>query len=66
MATSTTHLPASIAVEEYSVRAPREDREEFVEAPECRQRSARGAITGIVLGAGLWGAILLGCGVIKL
>jgi hypothetical protein len=43
-----------------------DDRAEFVEAPGCRNRGARGAITGILLGAGLWGVILVSVGVIKL
>ena len=43
-----------------------EDRAEFVESPGCRSRGARGAITGVVLGAGLWSAILVLAGVIKL
>jgi len=44
----------------------REDRAEFVEPPACRNRGARGALTGIALGTGLWGAILVLTGVIKL
>lgn len=55
---------------EYSAElTPRElgdDRAVFVEPPACRNRGARGAITGVLLGAGLWGAILALAGVIKL
>ena len=35
-----------------------EDRAEFVESPARRNRAARGAITGVLLGTGLWAAIL--------
>ena len=43
-----------------------DERAEFVEPLGCRNRAARGAITGVLLGAGLWGAILALAGVIKL
>jgi hypothetical protein len=43
-----------------------DDRAEFVEPLGCRNRGARGAVTGVLLGAGLWGAILALAGVIKL
>jgi hypothetical protein len=36
----------------------REYRTEFVESPACRNRAARGAATGVLLGAGLWAVIL--------
>ena len=65
MATSTTPLPPSIAVEEYATLSRLEERPEFVEAPEYPNRAARGAITGLVLGASLWGVILVCFGVIK-
>jgi len=42
-----------------------DERERFVEAPGCRNRSGRGALTGVVLGAGLWTLILAAAGVIK-
>ena len=58
-------MPLAIEVEEYGA-SQHDERAEFVEAPERRNRSARGAITGILLGAGLWSAILFGFGVIKL
>ena len=41
-------------------------REEFVEDVPRRNRGARGAITGILLGAGLWTGILAAFGVIRL
>lgn len=51
---------------EFTPQAFHDDRAEFVEPPACRNRGARGAITGVLLGAGLWGAILALTGVIKL
>jgi hypothetical protein len=42
------------------------DREEFVETPERRNRSGRGVLAGLLLGAGMWAAILAFTGVIKL
>ena len=45
---------------------PGDDREEFVESPERRNHSGRGALTGVILGAGIWAAILTATGVIKL
>ena len=39
---------------------------DLVVIPERHNRSARGAVTGMVLGAGLWGAILVLVGVIKI
>jgi hypothetical protein len=63
MGTTTASVPrSSTTIEEYVV----DDRAEFVEAPGTRNRSARGAITGVLLGAGLWGAILVLTGVIKI
>ena len=43
-----------------------ERRAEFVEAPASRSHAARGVLTGVLLGAGLWSAILVLAGVIKL
>jgi hypothetical protein len=43
-----------------------DDHAEFVEVPECRNRSGRGALTGVLLGAGMWAVILAATGVIKL
>ena len=43
-----------------------QDRAEFAEGPESRNRAARGAVVGVLLGTGLWGAILVLVGVIKL
>ena len=40
-------------------RWPDAERQDLVETPCRRTRAARGAITGIVVGAGLWGAILV-------
>lgn len=44
----------------------RGDRAEFVEEPMRRRSGARGLVLGVVLGAGIWGAILAFAGVIKL
>jgi len=44
----------------------RNGREQFVEAPVCRNRSGRGVLTGLLLGAGMWAVILQLTGVIKL
>lgn len=52
--------------EEFAPRELSDERAGFVEPPGCRNRGARGAITGVLLGAGLWGAILALTGVIKL
>lgn len=51
---------------EYRLRSLSDDRGEFVEGPGSRNRAGRGALTGVLLGAGLWGAILVLAGVIKL
>jgi hypothetical protein len=45
---------------------PGDEREQFVESPEHRRHSGRGALTGVLLGAGLWAVILTATGVIKL
>lgn len=55
-----------VFAEEFTPRELRDDRAEFVESPACRNRGTRGAITGVLLGAGLWAAILALTGVIKL
>lgn len=47
-------------------RLRRIEPEELIEEPVCRNRAARGAITGVLLGAGLWSIILVLAGVIKL
>jgi len=52
--------------EEYDLRSLGEDRLEFVEPLGNRNHAARGTITGVLLGAGLWAAILVLVGVIKL
>jgi hypothetical protein len=41
-------------------------RADLVETPCRRNRAARGALAGILLGAALWGGILISVGVIKL
>jgi hypothetical protein len=56
----------STRTREYSARPISDDRAEFVEAPESRTRGVRGLVTGVLLGAGLWGGILVSFGVIKL
>jgi hypothetical protein len=43
---------------------PVDDRQEF-EPPVSRIRAARGAMTGVLLGTGLWGAILALAGTIR-
>ncbi len=46
---------------------PLEDvREQLIDQPSIDHRAARGAVTGMVLGAFLWGVILVLAGVIKL
>jgi hypothetical protein len=62
MGSPTASVPRRTTIEEYVV----DDRAEFVEAPGTRNRAARGAIAGVLLGAGLWGAILVLVGVIKI
>jgi hypothetical protein len=42
------------------------DADDVIVVPGTHNRSARGAMTGMVLGASLWGAILVLVGVIKL
>jgi hypothetical protein len=51
---------------EFAFASMEDERERFVEAPPCRNRSSRGVITGVLLGAGLWTVILASTGVIKL
>ena len=43
-----------------------DDRAAFVETPERRRRSARGVLIGLLLGAGLWMALLALLRIIKL
>jgi hypothetical protein len=59
-------LRSRIRIEEYAALSSGDDRAELVEAPESRIRAARGAITGVLLGMGLWVTILILVGVIKL
>ena len=51
---------------EFTVSSLDAEREQFVEPPACRNRSGKGAITGVLLGAGLWTVILVSLRVIKL
>jgi hypothetical protein len=51
---------------EYAARSRGNDRAESAEAPGSDNRAARGAITGVFLGASLWVVILALVGVIKL
>ena len=55
----------SICIEEAGVQSLADARAEFVDPPAHRNHAARGAITGVLLGAGLWTAILALVGVIK-
>jgi len=67
MATSPLSVPvSSTQAQEYEVRSLNEDLDAFVEAPACRNRSGKGALTGVLLGAGMWAVILAATGVIKL
>lgn len=52
--------------EEYDAPLFNDDLAEFVEVREHRNNSGRGALTGVLLGAGLWAVILTATGVIKL
>jgi len=52
--------------QEYTVRVLGNDRSELTEAPGGTDRAARGAVTGILLGASLWAVILALFGIIKL
>jgi hypothetical protein len=58
------HMP--VDVHECTSRSLADDRAELEETPETRTRGGRGAIIGILLGAGLWGGILVLAGIIKL
>jgi hypothetical protein len=51
---------------EFATRSLGDDRTECAEGPAGRNRGAWGAISGVLLGASFWGAILLFVGVIKL
>ena len=60
-----TATPQFSGAKEYPARLLGNDRAELAEEPRSPNRAARGAITGILLGAGLWTAILASFGVIK-
>lgn len=66
MDSSKSASRADVYTKEYASRSLDDEREKFVEATRCRNRGARGTITGVLLGAGLWGAILALTGVIRL
>ena len=51
---------------EYPARLLSNDCAELAEAPQGTNRAARGAVTGILLGASLWAVILALVGVIKI
>jgi hypothetical protein len=51
---------------EYASRLLSNDRAEVAEEPQSPNHAARGAVTGILLGASLWAVILALFGVIKL
>jgi len=61
-------LPPPTGSTSDDVRVPdaKEERETFVEAPESRNRSGRGAINGVLLGSALWVAILVLADVIRI
>jgi hypothetical protein len=66
MATHVVTKPSGSTWIEHEEPLVPNDHAEFVQAPECRRRSGRGAITGVLIGAGLWAMILTATGVIKL
>jgi hypothetical protein len=51
---------------EFTTRPLGDDRAEYADESVGRDRSAWGAMTGVLLGASCWGAILLFAGIIKL
>jgi len=53
-------------LEEFEISTFPDEREQFVEAPACRNRAGRGVLTGVLLGAGIWTVILASLGVIRL
>ena len=67
MASPTVSMPSSTSrPAQHDVLPFVDDRAQFVEAPACRNRSGRGALTGVLVGAGLWAVILTATGLIKL
>lgn len=67
MATPALSVPtSSTQAREFEIGSLDEDLDAFVEAPACRKRSGRGALTGVLLGAGMWAVILTATGIIKL
>jgi hypothetical protein len=65
MASPIVSTPSRSA-EQYDAPQVRDDRAEFVEAPEQRNRAGRGILAGVLLGAGFWTVILGLTGVIRL
>jgi hypothetical protein len=67
MSSSIVSMPgSSTRAERPELPSHNWDREELVETPECRNRSGRGVLAGLLLGAGMWAAILACTGIIKL
>lgn len=59
-----TVLPRRISIKEYAPPT-HDNRAEFMAAPRIRNRAARGVVIGVLLGAGLWGGILVLVGLIN-
>ena len=67
MASNVLSVPSgSTRVEEDELPLFIDDREQFVEAPGSRNRGGRGVLAGVLLGAGMWAAILSLTGIVKL
>ena len=60
------NLIVSTCNNEFATRLLADNRAECAESSKSRSHDALGAITGILLGMSLWGAILSIVGVIKL
>jgi hypothetical protein len=58
--------PQFSGIEEYAALPLGNDHAEATGEPQGSNRAARGAVTGILLGASLWAVILILVGVIKL
>ncbi len=66
MGSPTVSMPGSTYTEQYSTSLLSDGCEEFAETRESRSRAGRGALIGILLGAGLGVVILTVTGVIKI
>jgi hypothetical protein len=66
MSSAISRSSERTSTSEYPARVLGDDCGGLTEAPESTNRAARGAITGILLGASLWAAILALVGVIKI